>query len=68
MELQEERLADFGGIAEVVAQFKSAPCREAQRNFFSVILEHTVQRHIEARCWFTDLENNTFMIQPVVSV
>ncbi len=49
MELGEERLADFGGIAEVVAQFRAAPCREARRNFFSVLLEHTVQRHIEAR-------------------
>ena len=25
MELKEERLADFGGVAEVVAQLKAAP-------------------------------------------
>lgn len=39
MALQESRLQDFGGVAEVVLHFRQASCREASRNLFSVLLD-----------------------------
>ena len=39
MVLQESRLQDFGGVAEVVLHFRQSTCREATRNLFSVLLD-----------------------------
>eukprot|EP00891_Asterochloris_glomerata_P007033 jgi/Astpho2/7033/Aster-x1415 len=48
LQLSQQRLTEFGGMREVVHQFKAAPCSESRCNMLSVMLDHVAWNLSEA--------------------
>ena len=49
LQLSQQRLTEFGGMREVVHQFKAAPCSESRCNMLSVMLDHVAWNLSEVR-------------------
>ena len=49
LQLSQQRLTEFGGMREVVHQFKAAPCNESRCNMLSVMLDHVAWNLSEVR-------------------
>ena len=49
LQLSQQRLTEFGGMREVVHQFKAAPCSESRCNMLSVMLDHVAWKLSEVR-------------------
>ena len=49
LQLSQQRLAEFGGVREVVHQFKAAPCSASRCNMLSVMLDHIAWHLSEVR-------------------
>ena len=49
LQLSQQRLTEFGGMREVVHQFKAASCSESRCNMLSVMLDHVAWNLSEVR-------------------